>query len=176
MPQPEFQGLLPRLFLHLPPISHRSTATNHPFFAIAPSYCINNFDCLCTSLSTRACMHERAHLAGRDRRRPASACQLMARHSSIFSGDRPAAARARSVGRPAGCTKVHLSVFLFLLCSNHIQLDSWLYSQIRCMGTADYWVLVLCMHAPARARQQPSGMARWRCVGAGTVVMALCRA
>jgi hypothetical protein len=36
------------------------------------------------------------------------------------------------------------------------------------MGTADYWVLVLCVHAPARARLQPSGMARRRCVGAGS--------
>ena len=57
-------------------------------------------------LALCACMHARARtnaqLAGRPgsparRRRPA-ACQLTAMHRSIFSGDRPAAARA--VGRP----------------------------------------------------------------------------
>jgi hypothetical protein len=40
------------------------------------------------------------------------------------------------------------------------------------MGTAEYWVLVLCVRASERARLQPSGMARWRCVcvaaGAGS--------
>jgi len=130
-------------------------------------------------------MHARTRSSGRDRRRPASACQLMAPHSSIFSGDRPAAARARSVGRPAGCcTKVHLSVFLFLLCSNHIYvcISSWLHiysqidGQIRCI-----WVLLItgysscvCMHLRGQGCNRPV----WHGGGASTsapVVMALCR-